>query len=85
MTRIAFLEATPVLLVFSQDQDLAEAAEEVEEMARREKRAVEIHCAFPTSPTAQNTRGLRLTHWLPFDKPTYDACLDPRPYRDPPR
>ncbi len=80
MTRIAYLDGIDVILIFSQDQDLAEAADEVKELAKREKRFIEMHCAYPVSATARNTIGLRGTHHMPIDEATYNACLDPRTY-----
>lgn len=70
-----------VALVFSQDQDLSEVADEVREIARREARWIKIASAFPVGPTSKNRRGINNTDWIRIDRMTYDACLDPRDYR----
>jgi uncharacterized LabA/DUF88 family protein len=70
-----------VALVFSQDQDLSEVADEVRTISMEDNRWLQIACAFPKSPTYSNTRGINGTNWLPFDRVTYDACIDTRDYR----
>ena len=76
--------ACDVVLIFSQDQDLSEVADEVRAIARRQNRWVKIVSAFPVSPTHANRRGINKTDWIQFDKKTYDGCLDPRDYRPKP-
>lgn len=73
--------ACDVALVFSQDQDLAEVADEVRLIGHDQNRWVKIASAFPSSPTVRNRRGINKTDWVPIDRATYDACLDPRDYR----
>lgn len=70
-----------VLLVFSQDQDLSEVADEVRDIARDQGRWIKIASAFPFSPTSRNRRGVDRTDWIRIARSTYDACLDPRDYR----
>lgn len=70
-----------VALVFSQDQDLSEVADEVRSLASEHDRWVKIACAFPDSPTLHNHRGINKTDWIRIDRATYDACLDPKDYR----
>lgn len=70
-----------VALIFSQDQDLSEVAEEVRTISMQQSRWIKLACAFPTSPTYSNTRGINKTDWVRLDRPTYDACLDTRDYR----
>lgn len=78
MTRANQLD---VALIFSQDQDLCEVADDVREIAASQGRWVKIVSAFPVSPTATAKRGIDKTDWFPMDRPFYDACLDPRDYR----
>lgn len=73
--------ACDVALIFSQDQDLSEVADEVRKIARRTGRWIKIASAFPIGPTSQNRRGINGTDWIPIDKQTYDRCIDPRDYR----
>ena len=72
-----------VAVVFSQDQDLSEAAEEIRTIAHEQNRWIKIVCAYPLSPTTRNRRGIDKTDWISIDRATYDACLDRRDYRRP--
>jgi len=74
-----------VALLFSQDQDFSEVADEVRAVAREQDRWIKIASAFPLSGTASNTRGINKTDWIPIDRALYDACIDPRDYRPPRR
>ncbi len=78
---MAFRREYDVALIFSQDQDLSEAAREIRVIAREQDRWIKIACAFPVSPTYPNTRGVNSTDWIPIDRDTYQACLDHRDYR----
>lgn len=73
--------ACDVVLVFSQDQDLSEVADEIRKIARQQERWIKMACAFPSSPTSRNRRGINRTDWLRIDRATYDACIDPNEYR----
>jgi hypothetical protein len=73
-----------VALIFSQDRDLSEAADEVKAISVQQGRSIEVACAFPFSPTAENRRGINGTDWIKIDRTTYDACLDPNDYRPKP-
>ena len=70
-----------VALVFSQDQDLSEVAEEVRAIAKEQNRWIKVASAFPSSPAAPNRRGINKSDWVPVDRATYDACIDPYDYR----
>lgn len=70
-----------VAIVFSQDQDLSEVADEIRTIARQQNRWIRIACAYPISPTVSNKRGINGTQWITIDRPTYDSCLDPKDYR----
>lgn len=79
--RLAHQRDYDVALVFSQDQDLSEVAEEVRVIAREQDRWIKIASAFPDSPAARNRRGVNKTDWIRIDRATYDGCLDRRDYR----
>ncbi len=79
--RLAHRREYDVALVFSQDQDLSEVAEEVRGIASEQIRWIKIASAFPGSPTTSNHRGIEKTDWIPITRSVYDACLDPRDYR----
>lgn len=79
--RLALRQAYDVALIFSQDQDLSEVAEEIRLIAREQARWIKVACAFPASANYRNRRGVDRTDWLRIDRATYDACLDRRNYR----
>jgi hypothetical protein len=70
-----------VALIFSQDQELSEVAEEIRTIALEQDRWIKVACAFPVSPTTINRRGINKTDWIQIDRALYDACLDRRDYR----
>jgi len=79
--RMAHRKDYDVALIFSQDQDLSEVAEEIRTIAREQDRWIKVASAFPFSPTTVNRRGIEKTDWIRVDRATYDACLDLRDYR----
>jgi uncharacterized LabA/DUF88 family protein len=81
VVRLARKNEFDVALIFSQDQDLSEVADEVRAIAQEQNRWIKIASAFPLSPTSCNTRGINGTDWIIIDKTTYDACIDPMDYR----
>ena len=70
-----------VTVIFSQDQDLTEVANEIRKIARRDDRWIKVACAFPFSPTSRNRRGINKTDWIRIDRAMYDTCLDSHDYR----
>lgn len=81
VVRMAHRDEYYVALIFSQDQDLSEVAEETRVIAREQNRWIKIACAFPSSPTSSNRRGIDKTDWIRIDRARYAACLDRRDYR----
>jgi hypothetical protein len=81
VVRMALDRHYDVAVVFSQDQDLSEVADEVRRISLAEDRWIKITCAFPTSPTYNNIRGINGTEWVKIDRAAYDACIDPLDYR----
>jgi hypothetical protein len=81
VVRLARSGALDVALVFSQDQDLSEVANEVRGIAREQGRWIKMACAFPVSSTYANRRGIDKTDWIRLDQATYDLAIDPRDYR----
>jgi uncharacterized LabA/DUF88 family protein len=82
--RLAHRREYDVAVVLSQDQDLLEVAEEIRAIAREQDRWIKVACAFPSSPTSRNRRGIEKTDWIKIDRATYAACLDRRDYRSKP-
>jgi len=81
IVRAASENRCDVMVVFSQDQDLSEVAEEIRVIARQQDRWLKITSVFPTSPTTRNTRGINKTDWIRLTRQTYDSCIDTRDYR----
>jgi hypothetical protein len=81
IVRLALARIYDVALVFSQDQDLSEAADEVRAISIDQGRWIKVACSFPLSAQTPNRRGINGTQWLPIDKRMYDQCLDPVDYR----
>jgi len=70
-----------VVLVFSQDQDLSEVADEIRDLGRQQDRRIKLACAYPISPTVRNRRGINGTDWIRIPRATCDACCDPKDNR----
>jgi uncharacterized LabA/DUF88 family protein len=81
--RFAHERKYDVALIFSQDQDLTEVADEVRRIAIEQERWIKIASAFPVSPTKKDNRGINKTDWIKIDRQMYDACIDPNDYRNP--
>jgi len=81
VVRLAYTQAFDVAVIFSQDQDLREVADEIREISKLHNKWFRICSAFPVSPTATNSRGIEKTDWIKIDKAFYDRCLDTRDYR----
>lgn len=82
--RLARQNLYDVGIIFSQDQDLSEVAEEIRVLAREQDRWIKVVSVFPSSPTSRNKRGINKTDWIKIDRATYDACIDHRNYRPKP-
>ncbi len=70
-----------VAVIFSQDQDLSEVADEIRLFSQTQDRWIKAVSAYPNSPTSENRRGINGTEWIKIDRSTYDSCIDPRDYR----
>ncbi|MGO9527459.1 MAG: NYN domain-containing protein [Verrucomicrobiia bacterium] len=78
---LAHRRSYDVGIIFSQDQDLSEVADEIRQIAQEQNRWIKLACAFPASPASSNRRGIEGTDWIRIDRAAYDACLDARDYR----
>jgi len=81
VVRMALEERYDVALIFSQDQDLSEAVDDVKRISGLKKRWIKVACAYPFSPTYGNKRGINGIDWIKIDKKLYDSCVDPVDYR----
>ena len=79
--RLAHESAYDVALIFSQDQDFIEVANEIRRIAIVQDRWIKVACAYPVSPDYDNVRGIDKTDWLPIDRTLYDQAIDPANYR----
>ena len=70
-----------VAIVFSQDQDLAEVAREIRNVAQVQGRWLKTVFAFPHGPDATAKRGIDRRVWFRMDHDFSGGCLDPRDYR----
>ena len=69
---IVHTKSADVILLFSQDQDFVELAEEIRTLNRIYGGSVKIASAFPDAPTF---RGIYKTDWLKYSKADYLASL----------
>lgn len=81
LVRLFFEDQYDAAVIFSQDQDLMEATEEVKQISRREGRPVELFSAYPVGPGTMNKRGINKTTWIQLDHDTDHRCIDQRDYR----
>lgn len=84
MIRMAHRREYDVAILFSQDQDLVEASDEVKTISVEQDRWIKCACAFPASLTVPKARGVNGTEWVKIDKVLYDQCVDQRDYRPKP-
>ena len=79
--RMARQDDFDVAVVYSQDQDFSELADEIRSLTHEQGRWIKLASAFPTSPASRNKRGINGTDWIKIDRTTYDACVDHKEYR----
>jgi hypothetical protein len=82
LVALAYRQGYDVALVFSQDQDLVEAASEIRRVARDTGRWIKVASAYPhKTPGRGIGKGIDRTDWLPFGREVYDECVDRADYR----
>lgn len=81
VVRFARDQSLDVAVIFSQDQDLAEAVKDLKEISRSQQRWIKAVSAYPSGPLASSVHGINGADWFEMDKAFYDACLDTRDYR----
>ena len=81
LVRMARLNEYDVALLFSQDNDFAEVADEIRDIAREKRQWLKIVTAFPCDSASKMSGGIRKTDWIRIQKPEYDACIDTSDYR----
>jgi hypothetical protein len=81
LVRMARKNEYDVALLFSQDNDFSEAAQEIRDIASEYNRWIKIASAYPHD-SRFNTRGVDKTDWMPISREEYDTCIDPTDYRN---
>ena len=79
--RLGYKKEYDVAVIFSRDQDLSEAADEIRVISIDQNRWIGIASAYPFSPAVKNFRGIDKTQWVKIVRTDYDACIDKRDYR----
>jgi uncharacterized LabA/DUF88 family protein len=79
--RMALNKMYDVALLFSQDQDLSEVAQEIHNISKERGISIKIASAYPENLERSYNRGINKTEWIPLVKEEYDACIDPVDYR----
>ncbi len=75
MVRLFHQEEYEVAVLFSRDQDLREATDEIRTAAKRQDRWVKLVCAFPDG--GPRVRGIDGTDWVRIGEGDYRSCLLP--------
>lgn len=83
LIRLTYEKRYGVAIIVSQDRDFEPAIQFAGEIAKDQGRQLVFESHFPVGPGSKSDRGIPRTDWMPIDKATYDACLDPRDYRSP--
>ncbi len=78
IVRDALDQKSEAIVIFSADQDLAEAVAEVKKIAHSQKRYITI---FSASPRFKNITGIAGSKWIQIKEADYNQCLDYRDYR----
>ena len=81
LIRLAHQRVFDVAVIFSRDNDLSEAAEEIRAISEDQIRWIKLASAYPYGPAVRRNHGIDKTDWIRIDRATYDACIDPRDYR----
>lgn len=82
IVRKAFNNDLDVALLFSQDQDFSEVADEIRILSTRQDRWIKMASAYPRSAASRNKRGVNHTDWIPINAERYNECIDPWDYRN---
>ena len=80
LVRLAVNDAYDVAIIFSQDNDLEEAVNEVHAIRQYFDRWIYLESAFPENRN-RPPHGIRNTQWRIVTQEMYDRCVDQRDYR----
>ena len=82
LIRLTYEKKYDVAMIVSQDWDFGPAVSLAKEIAKGQGLQLVFESCFPVGPGTTNTRGVPGTNWIEIDQATYDACFDPRDYRE---
>lgn len=82
LVRLTYEKQYEVAIIVSQDWDFGPAIRLAKEIAKNQGRQLVFESCFPIGPGSKSTRGIPGTIWVPINQATYDACYDPRDYRE---
>jgi len=83
VVRKAWHDVYDVGIIFSQDQDLSEVADEIRQISKESGRWIRLASAYPVSSESRNRRGINKTQWIAFDRSFYSECIDFVDHRGP--
>jgi len=81
LVRMARLNEYDIAVLFSQDNDFSEVAEEIRSIAIEKQRWIKIASAYPFDQLNVKIRGVNKTDWIKLSKNEYDSCIDSADYR----
>lgn len=83
LIQLTYEKKYEVAIIVSQDWDFGPAVRLAKIVAKDQGRQLVFESCFPYGPGSKSNRGIPGTDWIPIDQATYDACFDPRDYRNP--
>lgn len=83
LARLTYEQQYEVAIIVSQDLDFGPAVRLAKIVAKDQGRQLVFESCFPHGPGSKSSRGVPGTDWIPIDQAMYDACYDPKDYRNP--
>jgi len=83
LIKLTYEKQYEVAIIVSQDRDFEPAIRLAKQVAEDQNRQLLFESHYPAGSGSDSDRGIPGTTWKPIDKTTYDACYDPRDYRNP--
>lgn len=78
---LAIKKLYDIAVIFSQDQDLSEIADEIRNISKERNTHIHIASIFPKNENQAYCRGINRTEWITLTKSEYDTCIDVIDYR----
>ena len=80
IVRDALRQESKAIVIFSEDQDLSEAINELKIIAKSQNRYINIFSATPYSPS-QHGKPIYGSEHIKISEADYNQCIDTRDYR----